>query len=88
MTGGLLGPHWGQRRSKFGSFWPKLRNVWILLGGHVAGGRFERNWGPTEFKEGNLIKSANSSRRGSGGHWSLANGTKISTALARNGGRG
>ena len=31
-------------------------------GGQVAS-RFEGNWGPTEFKEGNLIKSANSSRQ-------------------------
>lgn len=33
VTGGLLGPHWGQRRSMFGSFWPKLWNVWIHFGG-------------------------------------------------------
>ena len=52
----------------------------------MASGRFERNWGPTEFKEGNLIKSANSSSQVVIG--GLANGTKISTTLARNGGRG
>ena len=34
----------------------------IHVGGQVAG-RLESNWGPAEFKEGNLIKSANSSRR-------------------------
>ena len=35
------------------------------MGGQVAS-RSESNWGPTEFKEGNLIKSANSSRRAGG----------------------
>ena len=59
------------------------------MGGQVAS-RSESNWGPAEFKEGNLIKSANSSRR-TGGQvviGGLVNDTKISTALARNGGRG
>ena len=35
--------------------------MWV--GGGQVASRFEGNWGPTEFKEGNLIKSANSSRR-------------------------
>lgn len=42
------------------NFWKGVMGGWV--GGQVAS-RFEGNWGPTEFKEGNLIKSANSSRR-------------------------
>ena len=30
VTGGQLGPHWGQRRSIFGSFWLLLWNVLFL----------------------------------------------------------
>ena len=66
---GCWGPTGDKGDRSLGHFGQSFGMSGSILGGHVASGRFERNWGPTEFKEGNLIKSANSSRRGSGGHW-------------------
>ena len=57
---GPFGPCFGMSRSFNFKLLEGVMGGWV--GGQVAS-RFEGNWGPTEFKEGNLIKSANSSRR-------------------------